>query len=433
MRIVKLVAENFTRLYAVEITPTGDIVNITGRNGAGKTSVLNALWVALAGKGVSPTQPIRNGADEALIRVDLGKYIVTRTFERKEEGGYTTAIKVENADGARFPTPQKMLDEFLGELAFDPLAFTRMDRKGQFDTLRKFVPGVDFDGIDNAQRGDFERRAEVNRKQREAQVAANAIAEPVAMPARVDEAALVAEMSKATAVDQEIARILRDSDELKRQVKARREHCDRLRAEAAELREQAQDREDRADGALKEAGDLLARLDLIPPQPDPIDVAAIAAKLNQAREVNRSIDTLEQKIAEKRALVTIAKNLAEASEELTAKMAQRQADKQAAIAAAKMPVPGVEFGDGLVLLNGVPFEQGSDAEQLRTSVAIAAAMNPTLRVIRIRDGSLLDDQSMTWLAEFAKEKDLQIWVEVVGTDPKVGVLIEDGRVKQAAP
>lgn len=428
MRIAKLVAENFKRLHAVEITPTGDIVNITGRNGQGKTSVLDALWVALAGKGVSPTQPIRKGADGALIRVDLGKYIVTRTFERKDEGGYTTSIKVENADGARFPTPQKMLDEFLGELSFDPLAFTRMDRKSQFDTMRKFVPGVDFEAIDNAQRGDFERRAEVNRKQREAQAAANAIAEPAAMPERVDEAALVAEMSKATAVDQAIAAHLRESDGYKRECVRKKDEAAAARAQAVELRQRALKLEQDAEACMAAATEQLQKLDAMAPPPQPIDVAAIAGKLNQAREVNRSVDVLEQKIAEKRALVTMAKTLADASEDLTAKMDQRQADKQAAIAAAKMPVPGITFGEGCVLLDGVPFEQGSDAEQLRTSVAIAASLNPTLRVIRIRDGSLLDEQSMKWLAEFAKERDLQIWIEVVGTDAKVGVLIEDGRV-----
>lgn len=42
MKIIKLTAENVKKLRAVEITPTGDLVEITGRNGAGKTSVLGA-------------------------------------------------------------------------------------------------------------------------------------------------------------------------------------------------------------------------------------------------------------------------------------------------------------------------------------------------------------------------------------------------------
>ncbi len=72
-------------------------------------------------------------------------------------------------------------------------------------------------------------------------------------------------------------------------------------------------------------------------------------------------------------------------------------------------------------------------EQLRASVAIAAAMSPELRVIRIRDGSLLDDGGMKLLAAFAEERDFQIWIERVAGDGKVGFVLEDGHLKDAAP
>ena len=39
MKIIRLSAENVKRLVAVEIEPTGNLVEITGKNGAGKTSV----------------------------------------------------------------------------------------------------------------------------------------------------------------------------------------------------------------------------------------------------------------------------------------------------------------------------------------------------------------------------------------------------------
>ena len=80
-------------------------------------------------------------------------------------------------------------------------------------------------------------------------------------------------------------------------------------------------------------------------------------------------------------------------------------------------------------MNGVPFDQASDAEQLRVSTQIAIALNPQLRVIRIRDGSLLDDDAMKQLAEIADKNDFQIWIERVRSDDKVGFVIEDGHVK----
>ncbi|AHB50058.1 hypothetical protein W911_06825 [Hyphomicrobium nitrativorans NL23] len=40
MKIIGLTAENIKRLVAVEIEPTGAVVQITGKNGNGKTSAL---------------------------------------------------------------------------------------------------------------------------------------------------------------------------------------------------------------------------------------------------------------------------------------------------------------------------------------------------------------------------------------------------------
>jgi hypothetical protein len=112
-------------------------------------------------------------------------------------------------------------------------------------------------------------------------------------------------------------------------------------------------------------------------------------------------------------------------------MEAREQAKRDAIAAAEMPVGGLGFGSGEVLLNGLPFEQASDAEQLRASTAIAMAANPKLRVIRIRDGSLLDEGGLSLLADWAKERDYQVWIERVDTSGKHGIVLEDGHVKAA--
>ena len=82
MRIIKLKAENIKRLKAAEITPTGDLIQVTGRNGQGKSSLLDAIWWALGGTKNIQDQPIRTGQRKAKIELDLGKYIVTREFSK---------------------------------------------------------------------------------------------------------------------------------------------------------------------------------------------------------------------------------------------------------------------------------------------------------------------------------------------------------------
>ena len=73
MKIVKLAAENIKKLVAVEITPTGDVIRVTGKNGAGKTSVLDAIWWALGGEREIQSQPVRQGEKTAKVVLDLGE------------------------------------------------------------------------------------------------------------------------------------------------------------------------------------------------------------------------------------------------------------------------------------------------------------------------------------------------------------------------
>jgi len=117
------------------------------------------------------------------------------------------------------------------------------------------------------------------------------------------------------------------------------------------------------------------------------------------------------------------------AQKLTDSMEERENEKQQAIASAKLPVDGLSFGVGEVLMGGVPFAQASDAEQLRVSIGIAMSLNPKLRVIRVRDGSLLDEESMKLLGKMADKEDYQIWVETCHNTGTKAFIMEDGHAK----
>jgi hypothetical protein len=57
------------------------------------------------------------------------------------------------------------------------------------------------------------------------------------------------------------------------------------------------------------------------------------------------------------------------------------------------------------------------------------AARPELRVMVIKDGSLLDDKNLKIIAEMAHAHDYQIWIEQVSTSGKVGIYLEEGEVK----
>lgn len=435
MKIIKLQSENFKRLVAVEITPAGNMVEITGKNGHGKTSVLDSIWVALAGLEGAPRQPIRKGELESRIVLTLGaekpELVVTRTFRPGKNSDITSKLTVESAEGARFPSPQAMLDKLLGSMSFDPLAFDRMSPKQQFDTLRVLVPDVDFNALDREHKADYDRRTAINRTARDARAAAAQILiDPVLADGQViDESALTVRLEDAGRHNVDIgtrkanrARMQAEANEWKTGAVRDREHAAQLRADADQL-----DRD--ASTILAKAADMERRIDAAGPLADPIDTGALVVEINAARQRNAQVLDHRRRRANKRELLESALKAEQQAEEIAEAIDLREANKRKAIANANLPVSDITFGDGEILLGGVPWNQASDAERLCASMAMAMAMNPALRIVRVRDGSLLDDDSMKLVAEMAEKNDSQVWIERVDSSGRVGVVLENGRVK----
>lgn len=430
MKIVSLRAENIKRLSAVEIKPDGSIVEITGKNKQGKTSVLDSIWWALTGTSNVQKSPIRNGCEKAVIQLDLGKLQVTRTFKEKE-GGHTTTLEVRDADGNKFAGGQSILDAIYGELTFDPLNFTRMKPKDQFDTLKSFVPGVDFEAIDKANEDDFKARTGKNVKVKELRAQAAGIVLPEDVGERIDETALVEQLEKAGEHNADIqARVARRESAVQQIAQIRASATDKV-ARATILRKEAEELDASAATDDQNAKDIQKKLDDAGELPAPIDTSAVREQIEMARAANATVDSAGRAKADLDRLTAEADKVEAEAIALTEAMATRTKAKNDAVAAAEIPVAGISFGDGAILLNGVPFDQASDAEQLAASVGIAAAMNPRLRIIRVRDGSLLDDDSMKLLGEMATKADMQVWIETVESGRDGAIVMEDGHVKGA--
>lgn len=429
LHIVSLTAENVKRLVAVSITPTGNLVEIAGRNGAGKTSLLDSIWWALGGAGALQKAPIRKGQDKASIRLDLGAYVVTRKFARVEgDPSFTTSLTVENADGGRLTKGQTLLESFMGDHTIDPLQFARMKPRDQFDTLKGYVEGVDIEGIDAANRTDFDKRTDINRQAKAKQAEADAIPIPATAPiAKIDEAALVDELAAVGDHNAQIELRKERREAVRQGVERNRTHAVAFRQQAEDLRRQAAEAEAEAtkhDSVAAEDEGKLASAEALP---EPKDAAEIRTRLDAAKTTNALVD----KATRRKALKDEAAKLEKDASDITDRIEARNKQKREAIAAAKMPVDGITFADGAILLNGVPFDQASDAEQLRASVAISMAGEPRLRVLRIREGSLLDEDGLKLVAEMAQAKDFQVWVERVDSTGGRGFVIEDGHVRSA--
>jgi hypothetical protein len=152
-------------------------------------------------------------------------------------------------------------------------------------------------------------------------------------------------------------------------------------------------------------------------------------ELQRQLENSTELNTKYQLVEDKRKAEAEYKALEGQQKELTNKLSTISDNKEKLISEAKLPIKGLSIDIDGVTFDGIPFTQLSSAEQLKVSLAIAMATNPELRVIRIMDGSLLDSENMKVINQMAKDEDYQIWVERVEDSGKVGILIEDGEVK----
>jgi hypothetical protein len=105
-----------------------------------------------------------------------------------------------------------------------------------------------------------------------------------------------------------------------------------------------------------------------------------------------------------------------------------ESDRKSLLSSAAMPVPGLSFNDTCLTYNSIPLAQCSDGEKLMVSLGISMALNPTMRVLRIKDGSLLDQKNRKIITDQIKDKDFQLWMESVSSDQSVGIYIEEGEI-----
>jgi len=403
-RIVGLKAENFKRLQAVEIAPDGNTVILSGKNAQGKSSVLDSIWWALGGgaAGKKITNPIRNGATKATAEVTLDDFVVTRTASVDKK---TTTLTVTRRDGSKVSSPQKVLDEMIGKLTFDPLEFSRLAAKEQREYLLNAVDlSIDLDAHESQRAELFNERTYVNRqvKELEAQVAGVEI--PSYIPEPVDTAALVAELNDIRNGEHAVG-VARTA------VEGWTEKVSRLQKELLD----AQTELAYSKQKYKEVGDIFGAMR---------SITEVEAEIASAAEVN----ALAGKIQQKKALEEQHTAKAEAAAKLTAELAALDKAKADALASAAMPIEGLSIDGETVTYQGQPLAQASSAEQTKVAFAIAVALNPTLRIAYIRDGSLLDSDSMDVVKMIAEQCDMQVRVEVVGDGGDAAILIEDGQV-----
>lgn len=398
--------QNFKGVRDITLSPTGALTVIAGGNGAGKSSFIDAFVELFDPKGTRLTpKPIREGEATAraeFVDTDLDIRVV-RTWGRNDAG----RLEVFALDGAKYSKPAEVVAKLTGGLIFDPVAFLNLDEKKQRDALLAKVDlPFDIDEVARAKAGAEERRLEAGRDVKRLTGALASMPKPGGdLPAEEVPAA-------------DVAAELRAAEDHNRRIA----ECARM---AATTRATIADLESRLAAARTALVDL-EQVEAL----DPIDVTALTARLAQ-------IDTVNARVREARERQRIGIELSEAAgrvEEAQADLDAIEDRKRAGLAAATFPVDGLSVDESGVTFGGIPFAQVNSAMRRRIAFAIATAGNPELRLVIVKDGDLLDSDSLAAIQSLAEERDYTVLIERDRDESReIGFVIVDGALEGAEP
>lgn len=124
MKITKIKIKN---LFGIkEYETDGKDIELLGKNGVGKTSVIDAIRYALTNKS-DREYIVRNGENEGEILIETDNNIKINRKKRTEQVDYKSIKK----DGREVGSPESFLRDIFTPLQLSPVEFMEMDRKKQ--------------------------------------------------------------------------------------------------------------------------------------------------------------------------------------------------------------------------------------------------------------------------------------------------------------
>jgi len=423
MKIISLSVSNIMKVTAAFIQPKSDVVVIQGENEAGKSTLLNSIVMAFSGDRALPEMPLKKGSKkgEIVIKLDGDKalgippFTITRSITDKK-----AYVKIEPESVTAGETPRSFLDKLIGSISFDPLKFINEDPKKQRKTLLQLI-NIDPDEWDQKEKIAFDKRTEIGRELKiaEAKIKDVVVYEDVIETEEIKVGDLTTKLQKAIAYNQELINRQEKNERLKQSAITNKEEIEKLKLRIVDLEATVKLQRDQ----YKAEKDDLALC-----FPDDVDA------------INSEIQSIESKNSKIRHNVKVQSEIADRDtikehyDILDNNLECIRADRLKLIQEATMPIPGLTIDDDGILYNDIPLDQCSDGAKLMIGVAISMALNPTMRVIQIKDGSLLGPKNMEILKQLVKEKEYQLWIERVtdidqyNATGKVVIFIDEGSV-----
>lgn len=403
VKINELLIENVKRVKAVQFEPSADgLTIIGGRNGQGKTSVLDAIAWALGGNNYKPSVPERDGAlVPPNLHIELSNGLIV---ERK---GKNSTLKVTDPNGNK--SGQQLLNEFVSTLALDLPKFINGSDKDKADSLLKILGiGDVLAQLDVKENQLYAQRTEVGRIADRKKKAA-------------DEMPMYPNVPKEPVSATELIK-------QQQEILARNGENERKRQDAARYEQilaNAQIAFDEAKAALQKAEQdcLTARKSA----EDLHDESTAELEKNLAE-----IEALNIKIranSTKEAAEIEANNLQQEYDGLTEQIESVREERSKLLDSAELPLPGLSVKDGKLIYNNMPWDGMSGSDQLKVATAIVRKLNPQCGFVLMDKLEQMDLETLQEFGAWIKQEGLQVIATRVSTGDECSIIIEDGMVK----
>ena len=452
MKITKIKINNCYGIEAKEITPS-DVNIITGKNGQGKTSILDAIATTFTNKKVR-TDLIKKGSNEAVLYIKTDSDMsIART--KKIEGSDKVSVVVQ---GHGISSPENYLKELYSDTQINPLAFLEMKPREQQKILLNLTK-IDYtledvkntfgevppdwsedkhvlenlDYIQGNKSTYWERRAEANRNElfqrqsiekQQAEIPVGYDAEKWAKFSLADE---YEKLEKVNVDNAKVERAQAFVDEYDEKIK----NIDNIeKAETSEAEKEFAIAKQKYESTIKEAkaktaeakktqAELLKAAQARLAETKHVDPAPISSNLKKAEEMKGYLE-LEKSIQNMEAEAASWKEDADKYDDLInrARLVPAELLKKA-----QMPIDGMSIEDGELLINGLHLDSLSDGEKLKLALEVAKTQASELNVVLADGFEKLDPDNQKAFIKAAKESGLQYFITSV-TDGELTVRSE---------
>ena len=475
MRIVKLKIRN---LFGIsELEAGGNSIELIGKNGAGKSSVIDAIKYALTNKS-DRKYIVRNGETEGEVLIETDSGLRINRKVRTNQADYKS---VKN-NGVEVNSPETFLKDIFTELQLNPVEFMNMTEKQQnaiildmieydwdMSKIKEWfgeIPAwVSYDqnilcvlNDIQSEKGDyFTERTDINRDIRNKKAFVEDIAATIPAGYNLEKW----EKASAGEIYQKIERIRKENEEIQkakslldeRDSKVRKFEADREIKRAAlttefgnrkaqidkdilQLQEQIKALQAEKDGLEERLADKLslaeqeykanvARYDAEVENykeyrdKEVVDVSELVTQANEIEKMKSHINEYKRMLSLKDEIGALEKQ----SKILTDRIEKARTLPGEILADCRIPIAGLTVKDGTPLINGLPISNLSDGEKLDLCIDVAIQNPKGLQIILIDGVERLSTEWKERLYQKCKEKGLQ-FIAARTTDDDVMAVME---------